>query len=102
VKKTNAAPAANTPFLTVWHVGGSAKKRVRYRVWYAFRTAPAKRHASAIKNVNLYMQDKENGFLSQLTRYDLATLKIPQTVAYTTKKPLKLHSNLINIDQHTY
>lgn len=33
VKKTNDAPAANTPFLTVSQEGGLAAKTVLYFVW---------------------------------------------------------------------
>ncbi|MFS7963383.1 hypothetical protein Hanom_Chr08g00737431 [Helianthus anomalus] len=53
VKNTKAAPAANTPFLTVSQDGGCSLNIVLYLVWYAFRTEPASKHASAMMNVIL-------------------------------------------------
>lgn len=54
-----AAPAANTPFLKVWHEGALSPIRSRYLVWYAFLTEPASRHEAAMINVTQLVMNKQ-------------------------------------------
>ena len=58
MKKVKAAPAANTPLRNVSQERGSPLKMPLYRVWYAFRTDPASKHAAATRKVNLQMRSK--------------------------------------------
>jgi hypothetical protein len=53
VKKVKAAPAAKTPLRSVSQEIGLPFQMPQCRVWYALRTDPANKHASAMRKVNL-------------------------------------------------